>query len=104
VSVRQIWVRLGDRSVRAGVRLDDTALDPGALRAQEPAFGGLDVIGVEGRAWCDRLATPRARVTRSAGRDLVVVMRLEDDSSRAVLVGCGIGIDPDPCFAWLPPD
>jgi len=37
-------------------------------------------------------------MVRSGGRDFVVVLRLADGTARAVVVGCGVGVDPDTCF------
>ena len=36
---------------------------------------------------------------RSGSRgDYIVVLHLENGTARAILVGCGVGIDPDRCF------
>ena len=40
---------------------------------------------------------------RSGGRTVVAVLRLEDGSTRALLLGCGVGIDPEPCGVMAPP-
>ncbi|HEY7130821.1 MAG TPA: hypothetical protein VH440_01160 [Candidatus Limnocylindrales bacterium] len=42
-------------------------------------------------------------LTRSSGRTVVAVLRLEDGSTRAVLMGCGVGVHPDECGVFDPP-
>ena len=42
-------------------------------------------------------------LARSGGPTVAAVLRLEDGTIRAVLVGCGIGIDPDACAVIEPP-
>ena len=42
-------------------------------------------------------------LARSGGPTVAAVLRLEDGTIRAVLVGCGIGIDPDACAVIDPP-
>ena len=42
-------------------------------------------------------------LARSGGPTVAAVLRLEDGTIRAVLVGCGIGIDPDRCAVIDPP-
>jgi hypothetical protein len=45
----------------------------------------------------------RILLTRSSGRTVVAVLRLEDGSTRAVLMGCGIGVHPEECGVFDPP-
>lgn len=81
-------------------------------------------LNVHGRSWCDTfknfarqsldmVAPEHAQVVtvdvynpgygeilalRSGGSDLVVVLRLADDSVRSFYVGCGMGADNERCF------
>jgi hypothetical protein len=43
-------------------------------------------------------------LARGGGPTVAAVLRLEDGTIRAVLVGCGIGINPDACAVIDPPD
>ena len=75
--------------------------------------GGCQRFVDAGREWLDREAPghrpvasvevrwlgSRILLTRSGGNgDFVVVLRLDDDSTRAVFVLCGVGLDRDRCF------
>jgi len=41
-------------------------------------------------------------VTRSGGTDYIAVIHLGDGSTRAIQVGCGVGVDPERCFTSAP--
>jgi hypothetical protein len=42
-------------------------------------------------------------LARTGGPTVAAVLRLEDGTIRAVLIGCGIGIDPETCMVIDPP-
>jgi hypothetical protein len=44
----------------------------------------------------------RILMNRSGGTDFIAVIHLADGSTRAIQVGCGVGIDPDRCFTSAP--
>jgi hypothetical protein len=87
------------------------------------SYGNCDRETAFARAWLDTKAPGHAAVraveihlpdyraangdhlllTRSGGRTVVAVLRLEDGSIRAVLIGCGVGVEPDRCGVMKPP-
>ncbi len=94
-------------------------------RLGEPASCQIlcEDFGNEAIRWLDRVSPGRASIDRielrasdirnangdrmllirSGSRgDYIVVIHLADGSTRAVYVGCGIGIDPDRCFSADP--
>jgi hypothetical protein len=41
-------------------------------------------------------------MNRSGGTDFIAVIHLADGTTRAIQVGCGVGVDPDRCFTSPP--
>ncbi len=93
---------VGDRAtwgVREGDRFSEVAL--AELDSREPNHA--PVVAIEPYVPDYRTADgQRLLLTRSGGYDLVIVLRLEDGSVRAVYVGCGAGVEPDRCFVGPP--
>jgi hypothetical protein len=93
---------VGDRAtwgVREGDRFSAVALAD--LDSSEPDHA--PVVAIE--AYVPDYRMPdgqRLLLTRSGGYDLIIVLRLEDGSVRAVYVGCGAGVEPDLCFVGPP--
>lgn len=59
--------------------------------------GHAEVLGVDAYS-------PRVGVSlRSGGTDLIIALRLADNSVRAFYIGCGVGLDNKRCFVG-PPD
>ncbi len=103
VGDRATWgVRDGDRAtwgVRDGDRFSEVALAD--LDSSEPDHP--PVVAIEAYTPDYRTADgQRLLLVRSGGNDLIVVLRLEDGSVRAVYVGCGAGVEPDRCFLGPP--
>jgi hypothetical protein len=86
--------------VYEGYRFSDFALAD--LDSSEPNHAPVGAI--EAYVPDYRMADgQRLLLTRSGGNDLIIVMRLEDGSVRAIHVGCGAGVEPDRCFVGGPP-
>jgi hypothetical protein len=105
-------IRLGTPTVVDGYPLGSrAACDDGCPRFNAAATAWLDTA-IPGHAAIDRieLFVPDYRdsegntilMTRSGGADVIAVLHLADGSTRAIQVGCGVGIDPDRCFTSAP--
>jgi hypothetical protein len=87
-------------NVHGGYRFSDFALAD--LDSREPDHA--PVVAIEAYIPDYRMADgQRLLLVRSGGNDLIVVLRLEDGSVRAIHVGCGAGVEPDRCFVGGPP-
>jgi hypothetical protein len=88
-----------------------TVIDGYTLGEPAQCASRCERYGEIARAWLDEAVPGHAEtvitelwtldrilMVRSGGRDYVVLLRLADGTTRAVVVGCGVGIDPDRCF------
>lgn len=98
-------IPLGDRVAcddRACLQFVDFAT--GWLDEREPTHPAIREIAVHRTNYRDAQGNVLLTI-RSGGGDRIVALHLVDGTSRAVHVGCGIGIATDLCFASSgPPD
>jgi hypothetical protein len=96
-------VPIGER-VDCGGRACDAEIAFARSWLDAAAPGHAPVLQVEIHAADYRNANgEQILLARSGGPTVAAVLRLEDGTIRAVLVGCGIGIDPDTCMVIDPP-
>jgi hypothetical protein len=99
-----------------------TVVDGYPLGTRARCADGCPRFIAAARAWLDSAVTGHAAIdrielfvpdyrdaegntivmARSGGTDYIAVIHLADGTTRAVQVGCGVGIDPDRCFTSAP--
>jgi hypothetical protein len=88
---------IGDKAPCGAGECDrEIAFARGWLDAASPGHAPIRSVSVHLPDFRDD-AGNHILMARSGGRTVVAVLRLEDGSIRAVLLGCGLGIEPDRC-------